>query len=487
MQLKVIITIMMFWFSVLDPSVFSDVLKVPSQYSTIQSAIDNADNNDIVLVADGIYEGEGNICIVLRGKAITVKSENGPENCIIDCNGAMWRDNRGFYVYQGEDANSIIDGFTIQNGWGMMWDTQNNRAGGGGGIRIVNSSPTIKNCIFLSNTGNDGGAIDCVRSNGKITNCTFIDNFAWRGSAIFCDNSIKWHPGPINGGPIISNCLFFKNKAKLKEYYLAGTIFCANSSLVISNCTLTNNNYGIYIMEGEVLIDSCIVQGNKNYEIRMPRWYTPIVTIDYSNLDWERILEGDKSILYFLGGNIDEDPCFVNIENDDYRLRFDSPCKDAGDPDYSPDVSEKDIYGEPRISNNRVDIGCDEYYEIECHLKVVPEILNAKSKGLMVVFIEFPEDIKVKSVQELALYTEKSYLVSLKSKRFYIKYGTKTTIVAFFGKQELVEFLNSKENEIIIRGVINNRHFFFGKHKIYIAHSQTLETDLLSLVETSRK
>jgi hypothetical protein len=52
-------------------------LNVPSiTYPTIQSAIDDAVNGDVVIVADGIYTGAGNRDIDFLGKAITVCSEN---------------------------------------------------------------------------------------------------------------------------------------------------------------------------------------------------------------------------------------------------------------------------------------------------------------------------------------------------------------------------------------------------------------------------
>jgi hypothetical protein len=56
-------------------------------FMTIQEGIDDASNGDIVLVADGIYTGGGNRDIDFYGKAITVRSFNGPDVCIIDCQG----------------------------------------------------------------------------------------------------------------------------------------------------------------------------------------------------------------------------------------------------------------------------------------------------------------------------------------------------------------------------------------------------------------
>ena len=88
-------------------------LRVPSEYATIQEAIDIAGDGDIVLVADGIYTGENNKNLTWDGaeKHIIVTSENGPDNCIIDCED----DGIGFYFDRtNQNNNDVVNGFTIK-------------------------------------------------------------------------------------------------------------------------------------------------------------------------------------------------------------------------------------------------------------------------------------------------------------------------------------------------------------------------------------
>jgi len=150
-----------------------------ADFNTIQAAINNANNGDTIIVADGIYTGEGNRDIDYLSKAITLRSENGPNNCIIDCEGTYLDNHRGFYFHSGENENSVLDGFTITNGYivTMSW--------GGAGIHIDNSSPTIRNCIIKGNVAEldpfslcfcYGGGIYFNGTNLTMTNCIISDN-----------------------------------------------------------------------------------------------------------------------------------------------------------------------------------------------------------------------------------------------------------------------------------------------------------------------
>jgi hypothetical protein len=130
-------------------------------YPTIQAAIDAAMNGDIIIVEDGRYTGFGNKDLDFGGRAITLRSTNGPDLTIIDCE----NNGRGFYFRTGEGFDSVVDGFTITNGNGYR----------GGGIRCYGAGPTINNCIFSNNYGSEyGGGIG--GGNPTISNCIFKYN-----------------------------------------------------------------------------------------------------------------------------------------------------------------------------------------------------------------------------------------------------------------------------------------------------------------------
>src|SRR5512145_532116 len=131
----------------------------PAGYSAIQPAIQASVNGDTIVVRDGTYRGAQNRGLDFLGKAITLRSENGPVACIIDCEQAA----RAFYFHSGETAAARLEGLTIRNG---------RDSGHGGGVYCISASPTIVRCVFESNTAvSYGGAIYIQSGNPTLEGC----------------------------------------------------------------------------------------------------------------------------------------------------------------------------------------------------------------------------------------------------------------------------------------------------------------------------
>ena len=164
-------------------------------YTTIQAGIDAAADGDTVIVDPGTYTGPGNRDIDFLGKAITVKSDTGPENCIIDCQATIMELHRGFRFQNGEQQDSVLDGLTITNGYAPKEPFETEPFGiiyelsSGGAIFCDGSSPTVTRCRLLNNFAEVGGGISCYNSNATITKCTISHNLAGsKGGGISVSN-----------------------------------------------------------------------------------------------------------------------------------------------------------------------------------------------------------------------------------------------------------------------------------------------------------
>ncbi|MHC4219148.1 MAG: hypothetical protein ACYSU7_11910, partial [Planctomycetota bacterium] len=113
-----------------------------TRYSTIQAAIAVAASGNVIEASWGTY----NEAINFYGKAITVRSADGPEVTVIDGNGAL-------HVVQcvsGEGPDTVLEGFTITGGNADGLPGRDQR--GGGMYNENGSRPTVTNCTFSGNS-----------------------------------------------------------------------------------------------------------------------------------------------------------------------------------------------------------------------------------------------------------------------------------------------------------------------------------------------
>jgi len=319
-----------------------DSLIVPLQYPTVQSAIDAAVHGNTIIVMDGTYRGGINF----KGKAITLKSANGPDRCGLGLSTVRFN--------HGEDNQSVLEGFTLSVGehgiycensspviMNCVVKNMDNYEGSGAGMYNKNSSPTLVDCSFINNLASVGGGMYNSNSNPMLFNCIFKGNSVdeldfGRGAGMYNSSS----------HPYLFNCIFTGNRAygggagAYAGY--GGGMYNNLSNPVLTNCTFSKNNAGgegtgggLENYNSKPTLINCILWGNSDVggTREAAQIYTRGAgspTINYSCVqNWSGSLGGT--------GNIGDDPLFVTGPSGDYYLsqiaagqEVNSPCVDAG-------------------------------------------------------------------------------------------------------------------------------------------------------------
>ncbi len=278
-------------------------------FDAIQEAIWAAADGDTVVVRDGTYLGPGNRELFYGGKRIAVRSENGPDSCIIDL--------QGFFLgafFQNEGLFSRLEGFHFSN-------LHSNQQSANPGIFASSGSPTVVNCRFTTNGNRSVGAILTSSSRTVFSRCEFVG----MQRAVRCFTS----------RPVLSNCIFRGGTVGVLSENGNGTADCVNSSSPrIINSTITGFTIGVQAATGSVvLVSDSVVWGNGT------ELTASLADLFASHSD----VEGGYPGL----GNINAAPMFVDAVNGDLRISAGSPCIDAGDNISNP-LEATDFKGGPR-------------------------------------------------------------------------------------------------------------------------------------------
>ena len=287
-------------------------------YSSIQAALDVANNGDTITVFPGTYREN----VSFAGKNVILKSPN-PDNpaivaqTIIDGGGTD-----STVTFAGtEDSSCLLSGFTITGGLGSQAYNVTrgyfSSMGGGisGGSWWTQTQAAVTNCVISGNQAEWGAGVSFF--SGTMQYCTVENNITMGnpqgGGAGICasatptirDTIIRYNTSNYAGGAISSiggildNCLVQENSA----VFAGGAINHMPNpgegfpDAVISNCTIVGNvNSAIYNCF-ETPISHCIIWDNEPLEDQFGN-STPVIT--YS------CVEG----AYPGEGNIDTDPLF---------------------------------------------------------------------------------------------------------------------------------------------------------------------------------
>jgi parallel beta-helix repeat protein len=262
--LRMILLILLFSFITVNADVW--YVEPGTFIDKIQEGIDMCEEGDTVLVAKGTYVENINF----KGMGITVMSEFGADSTTIDGSSPSNSDSGSVVTIVGSGAKkSVLDGFTITGGTGVLWTTD---AYSGGGIYCYQSSPKIINNIIYGNSPyTSGGGIACwVYSHPVIANNIIKENSTVFGGGI----EVDWHCTPN-----ITNNTISENTASST----GGAINCIEySSPTIRNNSIKENTSpngaGIYLwQECAPTIDSCDISNNIGYGVSCEGSSTPVI------------------------------------------------------------------------------------------------------------------------------------------------------------------------------------------------------------------
>lgn len=266
-------------------------------FTDLQDAIAIAQAGDTIWVAEGTYrptkDGNREISFELKQGVVLLGGFEGYECFEWERNPDLYEtilsgdigqknlltDNSYHVLYTiGTDKTTLIDGFTIRDGYAIHENSSyfGSLVWGGGLLVDANdNSPVtelrIQNCRFLRNMARYGGGISCRGqvegfTSPIISDCYFYQNIAKdEGGAFY-----KTGSGNPSIPQLFKNCVFEDNNARSGGGAVA--LINACDQYLFENCTFLRDTTfegggAIYYLtdcdNGEVRIDKCHFEGNE--------------------------------------------------------------------------------------------------------------------------------------------------------------------------------------------------------------------------------
>jgi hypothetical protein len=394
------------------------ILRVPSNYPTVQAAINDANEGDTVLVSPGTY----NENIRFLGVDIVVTSTDPADPMVVDATIINGRALNSVVTFQGTETGAcLLTGFTVTNGLAAHGggvegnDTQaaliGNRITGniaagnpddlvpsGGGVSRVNgvirgnriSGNTVSFTTPSAAAGRAAGAglhachglIEGNDIQSNVARSLGVNTSAVGAALAECAGTIRGNfivgnrvSGPLTrggglyacGGTIEGNFLFGNESENIWD--CDGVI--QNNVIAGGVASTIGGGVGDGLSGCDGLVRNNTIHGNSGTGVFNCNG------IVCNCIIWENTLQiGNSSTPDFSAiqdwpgggtGNIADDPLLVAPASGDYHLADTSPCIDAGGAeldlpiDFEGDARPFDGTGEARGDGSDIDIGADEF------------------------------------------------------------------------------------------------------------------------------
>ena len=263
MKLNIHLTVGLYTMICSIMTAYAAVYNVPSNYSTLQQAINNAPDGSAIEVSPGTYTETLEALNLKKnlyfrstgGSSVTIISGAGTQNLLL-----IGNDGSG-----DSEKNLVFDGFTFNNGREVGASTSP--------ITIVDAKPVFMNCIMSNNRASNKGGAMLIRgdlSHPKFINCTFRNNLSEQTGGAALVNS-------EHAQVIFKDCLFENNSNRWNDPSAAdnggGAIYFSIAGGHIINCIFRSNSCSYAggaitgltpfdTSEDHIYIEDCIFEDN---------------------------------------------------------------------------------------------------------------------------------------------------------------------------------------------------------------------------------
>ncbi|MEZ4239737.1 MAG: right-handed parallel beta-helix repeat-containing protein [Myxococcota bacterium] len=221
-----------------------------SAYATIQAAIDDAIDGDVLDICAGTYHER----LSVTGKAITLHAQGGPGTTIVDAQ------TFGRALAVSGAADVTVDGLDLINGLD---------ANTGGVVWCDASTLNVRNARIANGVSGNGGGMAVIGCDGGVSDSTFEDSRGWSGGGLFVDggtfvarrstftgNHADWSGGAMfgNAGAQMLESTFDGNDSRY-----GGAVYILDGTGEVSDNTFTNNSStddggALYVLNGSPLV-----------------------------------------------------------------------------------------------------------------------------------------------------------------------------------------------------------------------------------------
>jgi hypothetical protein len=293
------------------------------------------------------------------------------------------------------NSSMVLDGFTIQDGNADGESTASQDKKTGAGIYYINKqgtrNSTITNCVFKNNNARSEAGLFVTAEEGTInidvTNSRFTFNvgrwappfsFLARGGNInpnlincLIDNNLV---DQINGEPgnnfpagrfiafennssiegKIINCTFSKNKFQSSTVNDADKVLFGIQEKNTTNAVNNTEIYNTIFFDNEVSSAGVTLGSHHDHFIPDSMYVSHTITEDSVGVGANDFITSVE--------NLQVDPLFKDVANNNFDLETTSPAINAGEvTNISSYLLSTDFLGRNRIADNKIDLGCFEH------------------------------------------------------------------------------------------------------------------------------